>query len=79
MQDDLDKCPVTDRRLLRIKDVIELTGLSRSYLYALAEQGRFPKSIPLVPGGNSRAWLYSEVQEWIEERISERDRQEIGI
>ena len=60
-------------RLIRIRDVMELTGLSRSYVYALAADGRFPRSISLVPGGTSRAWVYSEVQDWLDERIAERD------
>lgn len=60
-------------RLCRAKDVMQLTGLSRSYLYALAADGKFPKSVPLVPGGTSRAWVESEVQEWIDQRIADRE------
>jgi len=56
-------------RLLRIKQVQEMTGLSRSYIYALGLSGKFPKSISLVPGGSSRAWLNSQVQDWIDERV----------
>lgn len=63
------------KRLLRIRDVMQITGLSRSYIYALASQGLFPKSISLVPGGTSRAWLESEVMEWLDARIAERDQQ----
>ena len=62
-------------RLLRIGDVTELTKLSKSHLYALAAEGRFPKSIPLVPGGKARAWVYSEVLDYMEERIAERDQE----
>ena len=62
-------------RLLRIGDVIDLTKLSKSYVYALAAEGRFPRSIPLVPGGTARAWIYSEVQTWIGERVAERDQE----
>jgi prophage regulatory protein len=62
-------------RLLRIGDVIHLTKLSKSYVYALAAEGRFPKSIPLVPGGIARAWIYSEVQAWIGQRVAERDQE----
>ena len=60
-------------RCLRMNDVCKITGLSRSYVYALAGQGLFPQSFPLVPGGTSRAWLESEVQEWIAQRINDRD------
>ncbi len=65
----------TDRgnRLIRLSEVRDLTGLSRSYIYALAAEGRFPKSVPLVPGGTSRAWIEAEVLDFIQERIADRD------
>jgi len=59
-------------RLIRIKEVRELTGLSRSYVYSLSAEGLFPRSVPLVPGGHARAWVYSEVQDWLHQRIAER-------
>ena len=65
----------SSNRLIRIREVMNLTGLSRSYIYALAEDGRFVKSISLVPGGTSRAWVFSEVLNWLEERIAERDQE----
>lgn len=61
-------------KLLRIRQVQEITGLSRSYIYALSEKNQFPNSIPLVPGGTSRAWVYSEVKAWVEQRIAEREK-----
>lgn len=62
-----------EHRLIRIDEVKSLTGLSRSYIYALADEGRFPASVPLVPGGTARAWVYAEVQEWLDQRIAARD------
>ena len=62
-----------ENRLIRIGDVMGLTGLSRSYIYSLSADGRFPKSISLVPGGTSRAWVHTEVQDWLAQRIAERD------
>lgn len=61
-------------QLLRIKQVQHITGLSRSYIYALASDGKFPKSIPLVPGGTSVAWIATEIEEWVNQRIKERDQ-----
>ena len=58
-----------EKRLIRIKKVVEMTGLSRSYVYELQAAGLFPRSVLLVPGGVARAWVYSEVQDWIQERI----------
>ena len=62
-------------RLIRIREVMDLTGLSRSYIYALAADGRFVKSISLVPGGTSRAWVFTEVQDWLDQRIAEREQE----
>jgi prophage regulatory protein len=62
-------------KLIRIKSVIELTGVSKSYLYDLSNRGLFPKSIRLISGGTSVAWVESEVEGWIEERIAERDQE----
>jgi prophage regulatory protein len=61
------------RRLIRIRKVVELTGLSKSYIYALSKEGLFPKSVQLVPGGSSVAWESGEIQDWIKSRIDARD------
>ena len=61
------------QKLIRIKSVLNLTGLSKSYVYQLAQEGRFPQPIQLVPGGSSVAWIESEVLEWIDSRIEERN------
>ena len=65
--------PQTGPSIVRIHGLVAKTGLSRSYIYHLAKQGLFPKSIPLVPGGKSRGWIVSEVDEWLNSRIAERD------
>lgn len=60
-------------RLIRIREVLEMTGLSRSYIYALTSSGKFPRSVPLIPGGIARGWVLSEIEEWVEQRIAERE------
>jgi prophage regulatory protein len=60
-------------RLIRIQEVIKITGLSRSYVYSLSNEGLFPRSVPLVPGGKARAWVLSEVEAWLNHRISDRE------
>lgn len=62
-----------DHRLLRIKEVVKLTGLSKSYIYQLAKTDQFPKQISLIAGGTSVAWLESEVNDWIKSRVQNRD------
>jgi prophage regulatory protein len=62
------------KKLVRIKKVVELTGLSKSYIYDLSNKGIFPKSIQLVPGGTSVAWVEGEILNWIDSRIQERNQ-----
>ncbi|RUO17995.1 helix-turn-helix transcriptional regulator [Aliidiomarina haloalkalitolerans] len=62
-----------EKRLIRLREVMELTSLSKSYIYQLSAQGKFPKRVNLVKGGSSVAWLESEVLAWIEERLTERN------
>ncbi len=62
-------------RFLRIQDVMSLTGLGRSTIYKfMADETDFPKSVPL--GGRAVAWVESEIEEWMELRLSMRDNQE---
>ena len=64
-------------RILRLKDVIEKTGLARSTIYKYVDTGDFPKQISL--GGRSVGWVDSEVHEWIIKAIEERDYQERAL
>ena len=64
------------RKFLRLPEVLSRTGYRRSNIYLLMSLGRFPKSIPL--GGRAVAWLESEVDEWMESRIRQREASEIS-
>lgn len=57
-------------RLIRLPEVLRNVGVSRSEWYRLISLGRAPPAIPL--GEKSRAWVESEVQSWIAERIAAR-------
>lgn len=62
-------------RFLRLKDVMSLTGLGRSTIYKfMADEIDFPKTVPL--GGRAVAWVESEIEEWMEQRLALRDNQE---
>lgn len=56
------------RALLRLQQVLALTGLSRSVLYKLTAEGNFPASIRL--SGRAVAWDSLAVEAWIESRIA---------
>lgn len=57
--------------ILRLPAVKAKVGKGRSTLYADIAAGKFPKPIQIGP--RSVGWLLSEVDEWIAQRISERD------
>lgn len=54
-------------RILRLKQVKNLTGLSRSSIYGIAH---FPRPIKLTDSGKCVGWLESEVVEWINGRVT---------
>ena len=53
--------------LIRLREVMKITGFGRSQIYRLISIGEFPKQIQISPG--SVAWLESELEDWMEERI----------
>ena len=53
--------------LIRLREVMEITGFGRSQIYKLINIGEFPKQIQISQG--AVAWLESEVEAWMEERI----------
>lgn len=55
-------------RFLRLPEVIQRTGLSRSAVYALSSSGQFPAGIRLT--ARSVGWLERDVDAWIGERIA---------
>ena len=58
-------------KLMKIKEVMDCTGLGRSTLYNYISEELFPKPVSL--GTRSVAWVESEVEEWILEKIAQRD------
>jgi len=59
--------PESPLSFLRLPQVKQRTGLSRSSLYAKMQNGDFPSPINL--GGRSVAWIDHEVADWIRERV----------
>lgn len=55
-----------DLRIIRIREVIALTGLSRSAIYAAVKAGTFPRQLKL--SARSSGWLRNEVVLWVKER-----------
>lgn len=55
-------------KLLRLAAVKNITGLSRSTIYADPE---FPKPVKIGP--RAVAWVEDEIRGWVNDRIQERE------
>lgn len=51
-----------NNRILRLREVLDRTGLSRSTIYDLMKKGKFPRQIALTPG--CVGWSEDDIQEW---------------
>lgn len=56
-------------KVLRLTEVCNRTGLSKSSVYKKMEEFDFPQSIAL--GARAVGWLEEEIEQWIQSRISE--------
>lgn len=66
------------KQLLRLPQVRDAVGLSRSEIYRLMslDPPKFPQSIPL--GERIVAWDSGEIQAWVAERIAKRDARAVA-
>ncbi|MEH6371733.1 MULTISPECIES: helix-turn-helix transcriptional regulator [Pectobacterium] len=55
--------------LIRFAEVQKRTGYSKAWLYRLMNEQRFPAAIKIGP--RSIAFIESEIDEWINQRIAE--------
>ena len=59
----------THPRIIRLSEVIPRTGLSRSTIYNLINEGSFPTKIKL--GARSIGFLESDISSWILDRLDQ--------
>ncbi|HXS50114.1 MAG TPA: AlpA family transcriptional regulator [Sphingomicrobium sp.] len=57
---------------INIKDVVQLTSLSKPVLYRMMRRGEFPRQVSLSP--RRVAWVLSEVDEWQRVRTAKREQ-----
>lgn len=53
-------------QVLKLKDVVAITSLSRSTIYRLASSGEFPRPIKLAC--HASGWLREDVENWLNVR-----------
>lgn len=57
---------MSSKKILKLPQVIEATGLSKSTIYVLISRGEFPAQIKLSE--RASGWLESDVDEWIDSK-----------
>ena len=62
-------------RLLRRRQVEEITGLSRSSIYRLMADGEFPR--PVKVGSAAVRWRASDINAWLKSRPEARGEFEL--
>jgi len=68
-------------RFIRLNEVLSRTGYGRTSIYRKMEDGSFPKSVklggppkdPSIFDSRAVAWIEDEVDQWVEDRIEDRD------
>jgi prophage regulatory protein len=63
-------------RLLRVRQVCDRTGLSRSTVYELVAKGVFPR--PVRISARTVGWLEVEIEDFIRSRIANSRQAERG-
>jgi len=58
-------------RLISQREVMQRVPYGRTTIWKLIKQGRFPQ--PVKIGGNRVAFVDSEIDDWIEQQIAQRD------
>ncbi|MFA3760072.1 MULTISPECIES: AlpA family transcriptional regulator [Yersinia] len=67
----MTKPTLLEDQFVNMAFITQLTGLTDKWFYKLISDGTFPKPIKL---GRSSRWLKSEVEAWLQERITQSRR-----
>jgi prophage regulatory protein len=60
-------------KLIRLPEVLEKTGLTRTRLYVLIAKNQFVQPVKLSEAGRAIAFPESEVDAWISDRMAQRE------
>jgi prophage regulatory protein len=58
-------------KMLKLPNVTEITGIPRSTIYYYIKHNQFPRPVKL--GAKSVAWVKEEVENWLRQRMAQRD------
>ena len=55
-------------KILKVKDITEITGLNRVTIWRMENRGEFPQRMKLSDSGRSVGWLKSDIEAWLQSR-----------
>ena len=58
-------------KLIRLRQVMQMTGLGRSSIYNYMKDQSFPKQVKIT--SSLSAWVETEINEWIQDKVNQRD------
>lgn len=58
------------KKFIRLPEVKNKTGLSRSSIYLRMSNDEFPKNILLGSSSRAVGWLDADIEQWLDERIA---------
>jgi prophage regulatory protein len=64
------------KRLLRLPAVKDMTGLSKTTIYDLIKQGKFPDRIKVTE--RASRWKSADIDAWIDGRVAASHEQVVG-
>jgi len=64
----MDRSTQFHKRALRLRQVVERTGLSKTHIYRLIQRGHFP--MPARLSERVVAWEEHTINNWLEERFA---------
>ena len=69
MGNDVTTFNVTPIKLLRLREVCKMCGLSRSSIYRMISDERFPEGVA-IEGLRRRAWPIGQIENWIKKQAA---------
>jgi prophage regulatory protein len=55
-------------KMIRLPEVMDRIGASKEFIYKMIRRGEFPASVRIAP--RYAAWVESEVDAWLHQRIA---------
>lgn len=67
---------IESNRVIRRREVTNITGLSKASIYLKMKEGSFPK--PIKISSRAVAWPEKDIFAWLREKVDARDAQATG-